>query len=109
MLHHEFQGRDDDSPLVIEGLTLELLAECTRRPCSKPERASPRWLSAVYDLLHARFADHLTLQAVADSIGIHPAHLTRVFPGVHSTKGFRARFSRKDQNEPRRDCQGRTS
>jgi AraC family transcriptional regulator len=82
-LYREFERRDEVSPLVIEGLTLELLAETARLPCSRPERKAPPWLSAVRNLLHARFAERLTLQAVAASVGIHPAHLARVFRQFH--------------------------
>jgi AraC family transcriptional regulator len=82
-LYNEFRRRDELSPLVIEGLTLELLAESARPYCARPERNLPRWLNAVHDLLRAKFADHLSLQAVAESVGMHPAHVARVFRQFH--------------------------
>jgi AraC family transcriptional regulator len=82
-LYREFRQRDEISPLVIEALALELLAESARRTYSKPDRLEPRWLNAVRDLLEARFTDHLTLHGVAESVGVHPAHLARVFRRFH--------------------------
>jgi AraC family transcriptional regulator len=82
-LYNEFRHRDELSPLVIEGLTLELLAESMRPPYSRPERNSPRWLNSVHDLLRAKFADDLSVQAIAKSVGMHPAHVARVFRQFH--------------------------
>src|SRR5262249_46229509 len=79
----EFRRRDELSPLIIEGLTLELLAESARLPYSGPLRNSPRWLSAVHDLLRAKFADHLSVQAIAESVSMHPAHVSRVVRQFH--------------------------
>ncbi len=82
-LYHEFHHADEVSALVIEGLTLELLAECSRQAGRTPERQPPRWLLAATDLLHARFHERLTLAAVAGAVGVHPAHLARVFRRFH--------------------------
>jgi AraC family transcriptional regulator len=82
-LHDEFQRMDDFSPLAIEGLTLELLAACARPDPGIADRKPPRWLLAACTLLHENFAEHLTLAAIAGSVGIHPAHLARVFRRFH--------------------------
>jgi AraC family transcriptional regulator len=82
-LYNEFQHSDDVSPLVIEGLALELLGECARPASRSVERRPPRWLAQVRDLLNDRFAEHLTLDNIADSVGVHPAHLGRVFRHFH--------------------------
>jgi AraC-like DNA-binding protein len=42
------------------------------------ERRSPRWLQQVRELLHEQFRSNLTLEAIADVVGIHPVHLARV-------------------------------
>jgi AraC family transcriptional regulator len=82
-LYDEFHRTDELSPLVIEGLTLELLAACARQAGRLPERQPPRWLVTVLDLLHERFSERLTLAAIAESAGVHPAHLARVFRQFH--------------------------
>jgi AraC family transcriptional regulator len=82
-LYHESRQGDELSPLVIEGLTLELLAECARRASRTPDSQPPRWLLAVRDLLQAKYCEHLTLDGVAASAGVHPAHLSRVFRRFH--------------------------
>jgi AraC family transcriptional regulator len=63
----------------MEGLALELVAATARHREKIAERKPPRWLEQARELLHARFADTLSLQAVAASVGVHPAHLARVF------------------------------
>jgi AraC family transcriptional regulator len=78
-IYHEQQRMDDISPLAIEAMTLELLAECARPHGRTPERRAPRWLPAVRDLLERDFSDRLTMDAIAASVGVHPAHLARVF------------------------------
>src|SRR5262249_6006969 len=82
-LYDEFRHTDELSPLAIEGLTLELLAECSRRASRISDRHPPRWLLTVCDLVQARFCERLTLGAIAESVGVHPAHLARVFRRFH--------------------------
>jgi AraC family transcriptional regulator len=78
-LYREFHRDDDVSPLAMEGLALELLAEVARRPAAVVERTPPRWLRQARDLLHARFAGSPSLDEIAAAVGVHPAHLARVF------------------------------
>jgi AraC family transcriptional regulator len=78
-LYREFHRDDDVSPLAMEGLALELLAEVARRPTAVTERTPPRWLRQARDLLHARFAGSPSLDEIAAAVGVHPAHLARVF------------------------------
>jgi AraC family transcriptional regulator len=78
-LYGEFHRSDEVSPLAMEGLALELLAEVSRRPVPVAERAPPRWLRQARDLLHARFAGSPSLDEIAAAVGVHPAHLARVF------------------------------
>jgi AraC family transcriptional regulator len=82
-LYDEFRRADELTPLAAEGLTLELLAACARQASRTPERQPPRWLCTVLDLLHARFSERLTVAAMAESVGVHPAHLARVFRQFH--------------------------
>jgi AraC family transcriptional regulator len=68
--------------LVIEALALELLAEGVRRG-SRPTEHSPRWLWRVCDLLHEEYRQRLTLDHIAGTVGVHPAHLARAFRQAH--------------------------
>jgi AraC family transcriptional regulator len=76
--YDEFRCTDDVSALAVEGLTLELLAEGARRRTPGGSHP-PRWLQHVRDLLHEAFRQRLTLDGIAGSVGVHPAHLARVF------------------------------
>src|SRR5262245_30430242 len=67
------------SPLALEGLALELLAEASRAGPVRPADEAPRWLLRVRDLLHDRFAQEYRLGELAAEGGVHPAHLARSF------------------------------
>jgi len=55
------------------------MAEIARCPAAVTERTPPRWLHQARDLLHARFAGSPSLDEIAAAVGVHPAHLARVF------------------------------
>jgi AraC family transcriptional regulator len=77
-LHREYRRSDAASPLIIEGILLEMLAEVSRRrPCD--DSADPAWLAVAVELLRAEFQRSLTLGEVARRVCVHPAHLSRVF------------------------------
>ena len=76
-LYREFRHRDALTPLVIEGLLLEIAAELAR--AAAEPRGAPRWLIRVQDLLRTRFAENLSLAEVAAEAGVHPVHLAAVF------------------------------
>lgn len=81
-LYREHKEADACSVLTIEGLVLEMLALVGRLKDSKL-RDQPRWLSNAVDLLHAEFRSNLKVQDIANEIGVHPFHLSRVFRTVH--------------------------
>ncbi len=81
-LYREFEVEDDVSPLIKEGLILELIGNLAR--LSKPlERGGtgrpPGWLKQVCDLIEARFAEPLSLGALAREARVHPVTLAREF------------------------------
>jgi AraC family transcriptional regulator len=79
-LHKEVQQPDDISPIAIEGIVLEMMAETSReRTKLFAENRRPRWLERARELIEARFTESLSLAAIADSVGVHPVHLARVF------------------------------
>ena len=78
-LYREFRERDNASPLAIEGLTLELLAEVSRHQVGSRDKQAPPWLERAVEMLRERFAERLTISEVAMSVGVHPVHLAREF------------------------------
>jgi AraC family transcriptional regulator len=78
-VYREFREMDAVSSLVIEGTALEMVAEAAR--CSRETSGPrpPRWLSQARDMLHAHWNESLTLTRIAESIGVHPVHLSRTF------------------------------
>lgn len=66
------------SPMVIEGITLELLAEISRAR-ARLDAKSPRWLEQAREMLHAQFAEKLTIGAIANAVKRHPIHLASQF------------------------------
>jgi AraC family transcriptional regulator len=82
-LVEEYRRPDDASPLAVESLVLELLAECSRSRAEPLDTAAPPWLDRVNELLRARFAESLSLGAVAAAVGISAGHLARSFRRFH--------------------------
>lgn len=79
-LYREFTHEDGVSPLMIEGLMMEMLGETARRHANALRHAKePRWLCQAKDLLQARFAENLTLADIAQEVGVHPVHLAQTF------------------------------
>jgi AraC family transcriptional regulator len=78
-MYKEFHSLDELSPLVIEGLTVELLAETFRAAQPDVKYFDAPWIKRARDLVQARFNDTLMVSEIAESVGVHPVHLTRVF------------------------------
>ena len=78
-LYNEFHHMDEASPLAIEGLMLEIIAEASRHPVKASERKGPSWVKHTEEFLKDSFLEPLTLDSIAGSVGIHPIHLSRVF------------------------------
>jgi len=78
-LYREAQHVDAVSQLAIEGLLFEVVAETSRLAANRKPDKHPRWLEQARELIHAHFADSLTITAIAQTVGIHPVHLSRVF------------------------------
>lgn len=78
-LHGEFRGAEPHSGLIVEGLVLESIGTLARMALRHNEGGVPSWLSRARDILQARFSEPLSLQQVAQEIGVHPVHLARTF------------------------------
>lgn len=78
-IYREARAMDDVSPLAIEGLFLEMLAEASRCSRKVVERRIPRWLKQVKEIVDISFYDKLTISGMADTVGVHPVHLATMF------------------------------
>lgn len=82
-LNAEIAARDEVSPLVVEGLMLELIAVTSRNYRAEAEAVAatvrPAWLAQVEDHLRQHFASPLTSADLAATAGVHPTHLARTF------------------------------
>lgn len=81
-LYREHKEAQAASPLVIEGVMLEMLAIATRQQMPN-EKRPPVWLSRVVELLHADFQQNITTSDLAAEAGVHPVHLAAVFRQFH--------------------------
>lgn len=80
-LYQEFREPDAVSHLAIEGLSLELIAAITRhsRRSGKPAREPAKWLRQAHEFIKEHCLEHLTLNDVALTVGVHPVTLAREF------------------------------
>ncbi len=81
-LYREHKQVDACSMLTIEGLVLEMLAIVGRMRDIRAQHG-PEWLLRALDLLHSEFRNNLKVQDIANEVGVHPFHLSRVFRTVH--------------------------
>jgi len=77
-LQKEFRSTDNDSPMVVEALLLDLMS---RHLDVLRERsvARPKWLITLLDYLDDTFEQEWTLANMAAEVGVHPVYLCRVF------------------------------
>jgi AraC family transcriptional regulator len=78
-LYYEFRELDEVSPLVIEGLALEIVGEVSRPATTVSKVLPPHWLQQARELIHARSFECLTLSEIALTVSIHPVYLAREF------------------------------
>lgn len=78
-LYDEARRSDAMSPMIIEGLMLELLGACLRTQAGAPLTAAPDWIRRIERTLRSDFRTPPALGALAAQAGVHPVHLARVF------------------------------
>jgi AraC family transcriptional regulator len=66
------------SPLVVEGLVLEIIAG-TIRSSDRQRRSSADWVAQARDLLHDRFRENVSLTDVARGVERHPVTVAQQF------------------------------
>ncbi len=81
-LYQEFQRFDSLSPLIIEGVMLEIAGETARQAVAQ-NGTSPLWLKRVETLLKERFNESLSLSEIAEFAQVHPIHLAQTFRKIH--------------------------
>lgn len=81
-LYQELRAMDGLSPLVMEGIALELLGQTARREM-RPGRRPPAWLRTARDLIHDGFPSPPGVAEIARAAGVHPVHLARTFREHH--------------------------
>jgi AraC family transcriptional regulator len=77
-LRRETSQFDEVSSLAVEGLGLEMIATLCRLKMKYSGRV-PQWLVEARDLIHAQFAEPLSVSKIADGVGVHSVHLARTF------------------------------
>ncbi|HEX2122412.1 MAG TPA: AraC family transcriptional regulator [Thermoanaerobaculia bacterium] len=77
-LSAELRHADAASALIVEGLLLELFGAMSRGTASD-RRETPAWLAEAHGIVEKRFAEKITLAAVAAAVSVHPVHLARAF------------------------------
>jgi AraC family transcriptional regulator len=73
---NELAEPDDVSPLAIEAAALELVARIAR---SIGLERHPSWVGKAREVLNDRYADPLSLDDIADAVGVEPERLARGF------------------------------
>ncbi len=81
-LRNEILSGPDHSPLIAEGITLEMLGMIVRQGGAADKRP-PRWLTRVVERLHEEFAESVTSESLAAEAGVHPVYLASVFRKFH--------------------------
>jgi AraC family transcriptional regulator len=78
-MRRELRQTDDITPILMEGLMLEVIADVARKRLKPPVRSGSHWLDQVKDLLNDRFTDHLSLNEIARPVSVHPVYLASSF------------------------------
>ncbi len=75
-ISQECRAPDSFSPLMVEGLALELLAVFSRSARSKPPAP---WLATAESILRESGPRSIRVCELAQRVGVHPSHLAREF------------------------------
>ncbi|HEX2640136.1 MAG TPA: AraC family transcriptional regulator [Pyrinomonadaceae bacterium] len=77
-LRNEILCGPDCSPLIAEGIALEMLGTLMRQG-NPLEKRPPKWLLRVVERLSEDFAEGISTEDLAADAGVHPVHLAAVF------------------------------
>jgi AraC family transcriptional regulator len=77
-LYQEFNAPDQFSPVVMDGLVMQLLAHLLRRRTGPTQRL-PAWLGRASETIRNRFTEPLALADLAKMVNVHQVHLAREY------------------------------
>jgi AraC family transcriptional regulator len=77
-MYKEMRAADDLSPVLLEGMALELLGRAGRLRAAGDARP-PRWLRRAREMIHDRREEALAVGEIAEAVGVHPVYLARAF------------------------------
>ncbi len=77
-LYNEFDCPDQFSPMVLDGLVLQLFAQVCRFRRELPH-CVPVWLNHANEIIRERFTEPLSLARIAKAVNVHPVHVAREF------------------------------
>ncbi|HSS21437.1 MAG TPA: AraC family transcriptional regulator [Pyrinomonadaceae bacterium] len=78
-LYQEMYETDVASSLTVEGLLLEIVAETVRNTTGNGRQKVRRWLESAKEIITANFAESISIDEIAEAVGVHPIHLSREF------------------------------
>jgi AraC family transcriptional regulator len=78
-IYSEWLGKDNLTPLMMEGLSCELVTELFRAQKESHGSRPPVWLGRVRDLMASRFTDPPSLSELSAEAGVHQVHVARQF------------------------------
>jgi len=82
-LYAELHAEDDATPMIAEGLALEIVGRILRSRAPARENGVPRWLSRVRDRLHDEPGAGVAIRELAVEAGVRADHLGRRFREVY--------------------------
>jgi len=100
-LYHALANSSTGSPLLVQGIVLDLLMSAARLEAFQVSR-NPPWLGRALECVHREFAQDLQLETIASHAGVHPAYLSRVFRKIyreslgHYVNRLRVRYARSE-------------
>lgn len=74
---HELRRADEISPIVMEGVILEFVAEVAR--CESSGSRKSTWVNEAASIVRRRFNEKLSLREIAAAVGVHRVNLAREF------------------------------
>ncbi|HLL75440.1 MAG TPA: AraC family transcriptional regulator [Pyrinomonadaceae bacterium] len=77
-MYKEMRAADDLSPVLLEGMALELLGRAARLRAEGGPKP-PRWLRRAREMVHDRRDESVPVGEIAEAVGVHPVHLARAF------------------------------
>ena len=77
-LRGEVRNGQSCSPLVAEGIMLEMLGNLARKNVTV-EKRPPKWLFRIVEKLNEEFTENLSTEEIALEADVHPVHLASVF------------------------------